>query len=341
LTQITFTDDALVPKCITFGGTTNVVRWYAYIRSTGSNDIYLQRSVDGVLDPEVLVVQANPPAFGAPQPGLSYFNFIADPSDNTKAHLYFLSDGTLFRITVTSTPIGEEPTTQQFDRVNNRADTTRPELGLGSLLIPGVSGTAIPRPSVALVRSETPGQRLLIITVNNGPDERRQGRIVEVYRAQNQANSVLYDTLFVGEPTSSTYIQLVLEVPAAVSPNEELWHVRSLNPAFNTISEYTHVFDNGNDPTAEATSAEGFSQLGSHLTPVITKVSRLPIKIARNDVPENVQPFSGVGSHLTPVITKQTIEPIKFIEQEPNQNVQPFSGLGSPLTPIVTKQRVV
>ncbi len=341
MTQITFSDDALVPKCITFGGTTNVVRWYAYVKTASDHNIYLQRSVDGVLAAEVLTVLANPPAFGALQPGISYFNFIADPADNTKAHLYWLSDGTLFRITVTSNPIGEQPSTQQFDRVNNRADTTRPEIGLGANLTPPVSFGAIPAPGLVIVRSDTPGNRLLVITPLKGPTEAYFPQVVEVYRAPNQGNAVLYATLFVGSPTSSTVVQLSLEVPEATGGNTELWHARSLNPEFLTKSNYAHAYDNGNDPNAEATTTQGFGSLGSNLTPPVTKVSRLPIKVTRQEPDEDVQSFGSLGSDFTPSVVKQTIEPIKFIEQEPDEGVQSFGSLGSNLTPVVTKQRVV
>jgi hypothetical protein len=225
MTQITFSDDALVPKCITFGGTVNVVRWYAYVRSSADHNIYLQRSVDGVLSPEVLTVEANPPAFGADQPGISYFNFVADPADNTKAHLYWLSDGSLFRITVTSTPIGEQPTTQQFDRVNNRADIQFPDLNLGSPFAPASSFGQLPTPGLTLLRSETPGNRTLVITPLYGPSEAYFPVIIEVYRAQNQGSAVLFDTLFVGPIPMGTAVQLSLEVPEASGGNTE--HARA------------------------------------------------------------------------------------------------------------------
>lgn len=337
MAQITFSDDALVPKCITFGGTTLVVRWYAYIRSTSDNDIYLQRSVDGVLDPEVLTLQANPPAFGALQPGIEYFNFVVDPTDNTQAHLYWLSDGTLFRVTVTSTPIGEQPTLQQYDRVNNRADTTPPDIGLGALLVPtGPPAGAIPRPGFTLVISETPGNRLLVITPFKGPTEAYFPTVVEVFRAQNRGGSVLFETLFVGGQ-----VQLTLEVPEATGGNTEMWHARSLNTVFGTQSNFAHAWDPGPDPTREATTMQAFSSLGGVLTPAYTKVSRLPVKINRQEADEDVQPFSSLGGTLTPSVVKQMIEPIKFIEQEADEDVQPFSSLGGCLTPTVIKQRVV
>lgn len=336
MAQITFTDDALVPKCITFGGTTNVVRWYAYIRSSADNNIYLRRSVDGVLAAEVLTVEANPPAFGADQPGIEYFNFIADPADNTKAYLYFLSDGTVFRITVTSTPIGEQPTTQQFDRVNNRADTMIPAVGsAGAPMSPTGAYGQIPPPTLEVVRSSIPGNHVLIIGPVNGPTERYFPTIVEVYRAQNEANSVLFDTLFVG-PVA----QLTLEVPAPAGGNTELWHARSLNPEFGTQSNFSHLWDT-KDPIGEAGPNQALSGAGSPLTPGIIKLSRQPQKITRQEPDETVQPVSSAGSPLTPAVVKLSRQPIKTSEQESDETVQPVGSAGSPLTPTIVKQRVV
>lgn len=336
-TQITFTDDALVPKCITFGGTVNVVRWYAYIKSGSLYNIYLQRWVDGVFDAEVLAVEANPPAFGADQPGLEYFNFIADPSDNTKAYLYFLSDGTLFRIQVTSSPIGELPTTQQFDRVNNRADTRFPDIGSASApLSPASLAGQMPPPTMVMLESTTPGNRVLVLGAVNGPTERYFPTAIEVYRAQNEGESVLFATVYV-RPVP----QLILEVPAAAGGNTELWHARSVNQIYDTRSNFVHVWDNGTDPTGEAGDSEALGGASAPLTPDLVKVSRQPVKVTKQEPDEDAQPLSSASAPITPLLTKVSRQPIKTAQQEPDQDAQPLSSASAPLTPLFVKQRVV
>ena len=339
MAQITFTDDAIAPKVITFGDSP-LVKWFAYIRSSADNNIYLRRSVDGVVDPEVLTVSANPPAFGATQSGVDYFNFIQDPADSTKAHLYFLSDGTLFRITVTSTPVGEQPSAQQFDRVNNRADTIVTKVGAGAPLAATANFGAIPAPTVALLRSETPGNRTLVITPRNGPTERYFPLFVEVYRAQNEAGSVLFDTLFVGAIPTGTHIQFAIENPEAAGGNTELWHVRALNSVYNTRSNFAHVYDDGTDPFAEGTNAQAIGSVGASLIPATTKISRLPVKVTRSDA-TSAQALGGAGGSLTPATTKVVYVPDKYIRAEPDEPAEGVGGVGASLIPIVTKQRVV
>jgi len=75
------------------------VRWFAYKRSDGF--VYLQRDVDGVIEPESLVIPEN----------VSWFDFIVDPVDPNNALIYWLSEGLLSCVSVTSTPIGELPAT--------------------------------------------------------------------------------------------------------------------------------------------------------------------------------------------------------------------------------------
>jgi hypothetical protein len=182
------------------------------------------------------------------------------------------------------------------------------------------------------LRSSTPGNRILVIGPLNGPTERYFAQVVEVYRAPNQGNAVLYDTLFVGPVP-----QLVLEVPEATGGNTELWHARSLNIDFGTRSNFAHTWDNG-DVTGEANAAQPLG-LGSPLTPSLVKLSKKPIKINRQE-PDQPALQLGLGSPLTPSLVKLSKVPIKIVRQEPDQPALRL-GLGAPLTPTVTKLRVV
>jgi len=267
-TQITFTNDALKPKVITFGGSP-LVKWYAYILEGQNGRLYLRRSVDGILGSEILVMEANPPT--APKTesiGITWFAFHVDPTDATKAYIYFIADGTLWRSEVTSSPIGEEPTTQQFDRTTNRYENADLAVSPNRFAEGYHAKTTIPTPGIALVETANPAARQLIVTVPPADNALFEPDTIEVYRLIDGGNGTLYYSG--GLPGGR---QLVLTV-ATNTATFTKWAARvtKRSPAFQSV--FVSVIDSGNLDT----DAFGVLAPSRPLEAYFAKVDRAPIK---------------------------------------------------------------
>lgn len=232
---ITFTDDTDIPKTITFGGSP-LVRWYLYLRNPSRN-LYVQREDNGVLGPETLILlPISPPLPDSPLNGIEDVDIVVDPNDATKAHIYFTSDGTLWRFTVTSTPIGEQPTQQVFDRQNGRFDVFRVGDNTGgnfrasgdnrqrALEYLPFSSEAfrtiqLPIPTIAITLGPTPAQRTLLINVPFAILDYNEPDALEIYRSVDEQGFTLFQTIqFSGTPR---FFEVI--VPADVPATAPDW----------------------------------------------------------------------------------------------------------------------
>lgn len=126
MTQLTSSDDASVPRVITFGGSP-LVKWYAYVRA---GDVYLRREEDGVIASESMIIQA----LGSAK--VADVDFVIDPSDNTVAWIYFIDTlGNVYNMSVTSSPIGEMPSLQTFNESGAAVYSESFELWSGAVAV--------------------------------------------------------------------------------------------------------------------------------------------------------------------------------------------------------------
>ena len=312
-TQITFTDDARRPRTITFGGDP-LVRWYAYLRDPDGN-LYLQREEDGVLDSEELIVSPDPPSFGAPSTGIEWFDFHVDPSDASKAYLFFLSDGTLWEMVVTSTPVGEKPTAKLFDRINNRADLDR-DVPIGGLhRRPSVSQTSLPRPVLAIATNPAPNTNTLVISLGSAPLE---PDLVEVYQSPNGGSTVLFAVV-------NAASQILLDVPAPTAPDYTIWRARSVSLAPAAVSLYGQTLDTGAIPSTDLASST--SAGGAWRKSGVTKTNRQPIKAGTRTDTDGKNQSAG-GAWRKSGVSKTNRQPIKAgTKVDPNGKNQSAGGL--------------
>jgi len=294
-TRITFSEDTYQPKVIAFGGSPSI-RWYAYLRES-DNNLYLRRSVDEVLEAEILVVEPNPPQLNrAESSGISWFDLVRDPVDPEVAWVYWLSDGTLWRMSVTSTPIGEAPTTRQFARIANRWDVQGTVVA-GHYRAPGASQPQIPTPTLVLAESAVPGMRDLVIIFPPPLSEIYRPDAVEIYRVPNGGGAVRLPS----QPTVPVIGLITLAVPAPPAGEYILWRARGIQrDSPNLKGPFGSAFDFGR-AEADVTAAGGYVS-GHYRAPVATKVDFSPIKGGTK-----VDSFNfgdGVGHYRAPVITK-------------------------------------
>lgn len=310
-TRITFSGDAIEPKVITFGGTP-LVRWYAYLRTSLSNRLCLQRSVDGVLEPEIVVVESNPPALNkAESEGITWFDFHADPVDVTKAYLYFIADGTLWRNEIVSTPIGEAPTTTQYDRVNNRYERLNLKIGAANSAEANFrvnTGPGVYSVESFLIPGSAPGLvKIFSIVyppfyVDYDPD------ILEFYRLPTGAIGEFYQTLPI-PPLEAVPVPrfVILEVAAATLGSPIVWAMRAVQTKTGKKdSVFTRVTDTGETPTVELISFNVGA--GTSSEPSFKKQSQQPIKLSRA---EAISLAAGAGSSAEPSYKKIPYTPIK------------------------------
>jgi hypothetical protein len=240
LAFITFTDDTDRPKTITFGGSP-LVRWYLYLRNP-SRDLYMRREDNGVLAAEVFIVEPiDPPLPDSPLAGIEDMDVVVDPNDATKARIYWTSDGTVWCVVVTSSPIGEQPTKQVFDRQSNRFDLY----------------TVGDNPGGAY---KTSGDTERALESRVSQTFETEPNVMELYRAIDNTSYALYvSTTFVG-----TFRQFVFEVPAnTVATPADFWKARVLQvrpgeirsglfslPARDTDQPDTDVYPVGDNPGA-------------------------------------------------------------------------------------------
>lgn len=78
MVQITNSGDTSRPKVITFGGNP-LVKWYAYRKQFDGKNLYLQREVDGVRDPEVKIIEPDTVGGEADHPGIVVSDFVVNP----------------------------------------------------------------------------------------------------------------------------------------------------------------------------------------------------------------------------------------------------------------------
>jgi hypothetical protein len=255
---ITFTDDTDIPKTITFGGSP-LVRWYLYLRNPSRN-LYIQREDNGVLGPETLILlPISPPLPDSPLNGIEDVDIVVDPSDATKAHIYFTSDGTLWRFTVTSTPIGEQPTQQVFNRQNGRFDVFRVGDNTGGnfrasgdnrqraleflpFSTESYRSTQLPIPTIAITLGPTSVQRTLLINVPDAKIDYNEPDALEIYRSVDGAGYTLFQTIqFSGTPRFFEVI-VPADVPATVV---DAWKAKTIQTPQNRTSLFSiPVFDN-------------------------------------------------------------------------------------------------
>jgi hypothetical protein len=271
LAFITFTDDTNRPKTITFGGSP-LVRWYLYLRDP-SRDLYMRREDNGVLAAEVFIVEPIDPSLpDAPLQGIEDMDIVVDPNDATKARIYWTSDGTVWCVVVTSSPIGEQPTKQVFDRQSNRFDlytvgdnpggayktSGDTERALESRVPQTFETDSLPTPSVQIAENPDPTKHTLIVNVPAASLPNHEPNVMELYRAIDNTSYALYvSTTFVG-----TFHQFIFEVPVntAATP-ADFWKARVLQvnpgeirsglfslPARDTGQTDTDVYPVGDNP---------------------------------------------------------------------------------------------
>lgn len=321
--QVTFTDDARRPKVATFGGSP-LVNWYAYIRDPDGK-LYLQREENGVLAPEITVIEGNVPPVGqAESEGITGFDFIYDPVDPTQAHLYFLADGTLYRVTVTSSPIGEEPTTQQFDRTNNRFDVLSPVFSTGMPFesFSRISGIEIP--SVYVVETGNPSTSRVIIIVPPASVPLFDPDFVELVVMPNGGDGVL-DNVFAVPPSRI----IIYDVPAN-SVDFTTWAARSVRLSPSLKSGYSRAIDDGNYTTD---APQPFLATGLVFEGFVRKVNRQPVKRSLTE-PGTVIAL-GTGQPFEGFVRKIDRQPVKTSHEEPGTTL--LLGTGFVFEGFVTK----
>lgn len=194
-TKITTTNDADLPRVVHLGS--NVI-WYVYRRA--NLRLYLQREAAGARGAEIEIAQF-----------VSAVDVAIDPG-GLKAWIYFVTDGSLRRIEVTT--IAETPSTQAVQRNDGwyeRVKVQAPGMGVDSNFPPVEIGT----PVIGLFDSGSPSTRSLLAIAPTT----KIGRVsyFRIYRALSMAGAgfQLYATvqLRIGEGF------IVLDVPAAVSPS--------------------------------------------------------------------------------------------------------------------------
>ena len=80
ITRISFLDDANRPKVITFGGAP-LVKWHAFRRSIGGENLHLVRESNGVFGSEVKILEpVTPTPPEAEMPGIVVSDFVVDPN---------------------------------------------------------------------------------------------------------------------------------------------------------------------------------------------------------------------------------------------------------------------
>jgi hypothetical protein len=260
----------------------STVVWYAY-RRAADKGLYLQRAVAGVPGPETLIAQP-----------VDKIDMIVDP-DNTKAWIYFTTDGALRCIEVTDKT--EMPTVQVFQRGQGWYE--RVEGGFSGIGADDFTGftdlqTAAVRrddgpievypPLLAIADAPTSGFQVLLIT----PSQINRGAIAKfrVYRNASIAGAgwqfwsdVPYSalsTLTVAKPVSPAVYQWVATAIRYQPYKESVWS--------NIVSS-----DDQGDVALGA-----FSGIGAE--PTMTFVDKTPIKFA---VPEDSYAntaLSGIGA---------------------------------------------
>jgi hypothetical protein len=275
-----------------------------------------------------MVVEANlpvPPSVDSP--GETWFAFHVDPNAATKALLYFLSDGTLWRSEVTSTPIGEEPTTQQFDRRNNRYERFVAGFGSNTPYEATGSKTNLPIPGMVLVHTEVPTVRQLIINVPEStvsPDIYEPDAI-ELYRMPNGGDGALY----LSAPMPESRV-LIVNVTSAVSPATITWAVRTVRGTPELHSPYVRAIDD-NIPDADALIGAWGSSTPFEAS--MSKVDRAPIKKSFQEA--NFIPGRGSSTPFEASMSKVDRAPIKENFEEPS--ITSSWGTSTPYEATVSK----
>jgi hypothetical protein len=281
-TKITTSNDTDLPRVVHLG--LNVI-WYVYRRA--DRKLYLQREAAGARGAEVEIAQF-----------VSAVDVAIDPG-GLKAWIYFVTDGSLRRIEVTTT--SETPSTQAVQRNDGWYERVlvRPSMGTDSAFTP----TEIGAPTIALFDSGSPLTRTLVAI----PPSVNIGRVsfLRIYRALSIAGAgfQLYATLpLLGAPYA------VVDVPAATSPAAPVsWIADAVRDESGRylVSRFSSV-------VVDKAQADGDivrMRLSMGSESGWTSVDRPPIKFA---APTDSYPFAGPSMGSESGWTSVDRPPIKF-----------------------------
>jgi hypothetical protein len=263
-TRITFTNDTSGSRALHVGSD---VVWYVYLRATTTTNLYLQRSVAGVFDPETLIAEH-----------VDYVDTIVD-SDNARAWIYFVSDEALRAIEVTDKT--ELPTYQFYQRSpgwNERVESMPPGAGfdgffgftdLQSGQVRQDDGPVEIYPPLLALADDVPGQQILMVT----PSQVTTGAInkFRVYRNTSIAGA---GWQFWSDLPYSPLSTLI--VPAPVYPAEWFWVATAIRYQNYKESAWSNVVssnDAGEVLRSSALRGVGFEGYA-------TFVDKTPVKLA-------------------------------------------------------------